>query len=440
MGLYLGIVPSAPTLAEQSLLFDLSAAGRLPAKPALSQQQWQELCAYFDENAPDALTHTPNQMPVSPLFAAGASIRLADSAPAVTCIRWDAHRRCIWLADNAQRKIWLLDPQGHRLDSLAAPLPVSDICPTPSEVVVTVLGSLLPTEQKNGGAYRYRQTAKGWQMIGSSEALHRPVRSLRLSQNQLSQQRYLTAEFGFLTGQLALRDANFRVQHTLTNVSGSVGVAEADYTGDGLPDLLGLFGQGDEQLRLFEQRPGGRYREKILLRLPPVYGSTSFVSTDFDGDGRLDIAYTCGDNADYSPVPKPYHGLYLYRQQPNGSLVQKRFFANDGAYKTLPADVDHDGDTDLLTIAFFADYKRRPQQSVCYYENKGNFTFSVSSIDCHRRGRWIDADVGDVDGDGDPDVLLANCSVAGTPATPYTSRWQQSGHFTILKNLSKRVR
>ena len=39
-----------------------------------------------------------------------------------------------------------------------------------------------------------------------------------------------------------------------------------------------------------------------LLRFQPVYGSSYFEFADFNKDGHKDILYTCGDNADFSPM------------------------------------------------------------------------------------------------------------------------------------------
>ena len=56
----------------------------------------------------------------------------------------------------------------------------------------------------------------------------------------------------------------------------------------------------------------GQFEEKRVLRFPPMYGSSFFELVDFNKDGFQDFIYTCGDNADYSQVLKPYHGIYIY--------------------------------------------------------------------------------------------------------------------------------
>jgi hypothetical protein len=55
----------------------------------------------------------------------------------------------------------------------------------------------------------------------------------------------------------------------------------------------------------------GNFGQEEVLKFPPIYGSSSFALADFNKDGYPDIVYTCGDNADYSQVLKPYHGVYI---------------------------------------------------------------------------------------------------------------------------------
>ncbi|WP_431214812.1 FG-GAP-like repeat-containing protein [Puia sp. P3] len=90
-----------------------------------------------------------------------------------------------------------------------------------------------------------------------------------------------------------------------------------------------------------------------MLRWPPSYGSSYFELADFNGDGFADIVYTCGDNADFSPVLKPYHGVYIYLNDGHNSFRPWYFFPINGCYKAVARDFDGDGDLDLAAIAFF---------------------------------------------------------------------------------------
>ena len=65
------------------------------------------------------------------------------------------------------------------------------------------------------------------------------------------------------------------------------------------------------------------------------------------------------------------------------------FFPINGCYKAVARDFDNDGDLDLTTISFFADYKRQPEESFVYLENEGNFQFRAYSLPEAKLGRWL---------------------------------------------------
>jgi hypothetical protein len=69
-----------------------------------------------------------------------------------------------------------------------------------------------------------------------------------------------------------------------------------------------------------------------------------------------------------------------------------------------------DGDRDLVSIAFFADFIQQPEESLIYFENTGNLNFKPYRVKGFNLGRWLTMDAGDVDGDGDEDVVLGNFS------------------------------
>src|SRR5206468_7762304 len=122
---------------------------------------------------------------------------------------------------------------------------------------------------------------------------------------------YLVSEFGNLVGALSWlgkTDTGY-VRHIIRAAPGSIRTYINDYNKDGLPDIWALFAQGNEGISLFTNKGNGVFDTKQLLSFPPSYGSSSFELDDFNKDGFPDIVYTCGDNADYSTILKPYHGV-----------------------------------------------------------------------------------------------------------------------------------
>jgi hypothetical protein len=162
---------------------------------------------------------------------------------------------------------------------------------------------------------------------------------------------------------------------------------------------------------------------------------------DFNHDGKPDILYTCGDNDDYSPILKPYHGVYIFTNQGNWKFKQTYFYHINGCSKAVAADFDHDGDLDLAVIAFFPDFKNHPTEGFTYHEQTSAGKFKVNEIPVNQFGRWISMDVADVDQDGYPDVLLGNFSIGGKGLINqkgYKPNWDLFEPIIVLKNTASK--
>jgi len=172
------------------------------------------------------------------------------------------------------------------------------------------------------------------------------------------------------------------------------------------------------------------------VQFPPIYGSSHFALDDVNHEGYPDILYTCGDNADYSVMLKSYHGVYIFMNDKTNHFKQKYFYPIDGCYKAIAKDFDGDGDLDIATISFFADYEKQPQEGFVYFENTGNLNFKPFSLKGTEVGRWLTMDAGDIDGDGKPDLILGNFSI-GPSMMKHSVDWKKAPPFIILKNTGK---
>ena len=186
---------------------------------------------------------------------------------------------------------------------------------------------------------------------------------------------------------------------------------------------------------------GLKFRLDKVIRFSPIYGSSWFELIDFDNDGDDDIVTVHGDNADKTYIPKPYHGLRLHINDGNNQFEEKYFYPMNGATRVVAKDFDQDGDVDFGLLSTFPDYENPKESPFVYLENKNaaDFTFDDSSLEESNYARWLLMDAGDVDGDGDEDIILSSFSYAFTPVPEEkTNFWREKGiDLLILENKTK---
>jgi hypothetical protein len=171
-------------------------------------------------------------------------------------------------------------------------------------------------------------------------------------------------------------------------------VLAADMDGDGDLDALSASGD-DDKLAWYENTNGqGAFGPQQLISIS-TDGPFSILAADFDGDGDLDIL-SASANDDKVAWYENVDGQGTFGPQQIISLLA------DEAMALAVGDIDLDGDLDALS-ASNGDHK------VAWYENlNGQGAFGAEQvITTNALGAYSIA-VGDLDGDGDPDVLSAS--------------------------------
>ncbi len=417
-----------------------------PSQPDVSLEQWQNIIDYYVATSPDSLPAQKRDKKITnglSLFNVEIPSQTYRNA-ATTYVKFypGDTLHTIVISDAIKQNIYFFDSNLKIKDSVTNTGPVVDIDYEKNNLLACDIGILNPNNGKFGkGILIHENPDNRYQKDTTSfiDSLQRPVQITPVDLNNDGKMDYVICEFGFLTGALSwmenLGDNHFQ-KHILRNVPGAIKVYIQDYNHDGKPDIWALFAQGDESIFLFTNKGNGNFDQQQVLRFPPSYGSSYFELDDFNKDGYPDIVYTCGDNADYSPVLKPYHGVYIFMNDKTNHFTQKYFYPINGCYKAIARDYDGDGDLDIATISFFADYNHQPEESFVYLKNTGDFTFQPYSIPQATMGRWLTMDAGDIDSDGKTDLILGNFSI-GPSMMKSKVDWKQSPPFIILKNTGK---
>jgi hypothetical protein len=146
--------------------------------------------------------------------------------------------------------------------------------------------------------------------------------------------------------------------------------------------------------------------ETLYAAPHPNWGSSGIQVTDLDRDGDLDVLLTHGDTLD-DDLLKPYHGIQWLENTGRYPFVAHTLAQMPGVHRAVAADLDNDGDLDVVAGALLAggaDVDESVLPAVVWLEQTKRGTFSRHTI---AKGfpRHATLDVGDVDGDGDIDIV-----------------------------------
>jgi hypothetical protein len=171
------------------------------------------------------------------------------------------------------------------------------------------------------------------------------------------------------------------------------------------------FAQHHETVSVFHPRGSG-FEETLLYRAPhPNWGTSNLEATDLDGDGDTDFLLAHGDTLDDGIAFKPWHGVEWLENTGSAPFTAHRIGALYGAHRAEAADLDGDGDLDVVACAFLPQVQLPvppeaiPVDSVVWYERDGD-TWTPWSIEANHP-RHTGCAVVDLDGDGRLDVVGA---------------------------------
>lgn len=406
-----------------------------PKEQMIDSAEWKAIVDYYLNNAPEKLkVNEPYQLSLDleEKFELKQP-QLELRPPSATLLKVIDGR--ILIGDANKKALFLIDEKLQTLNAAMlreGPVHVEEI---DGYYWLTLMGSFSPSDEPQGMIVRLDTKGKEPLKI-LVQGLQRPVHAAYSDFDADGKLDIAVCEFGKWTGALSIwslgENGQF-VRKDIVRESGAIKVYARDLDKDGMMDLIALFGQGNESIRAYINEGELNFREETLIQFPPSYGSSFFQLDDFDDDGDEDIIYCAGDNADYLPILKPYHGIYLFSND-SGKFNQTDFIHMDGAYAASLKDFDGDGDKDIAAISFFPDWTQKTPQSFIYFEKQGS-EFKPRSFKESKLGRWIIMEIADLDSDDDSDILIGGLAFETVPKTDYVDTWVREGiPFVLLEN------
>ena len=443
MGRRLGILSLQDPFKEFSAadIPIIKKANIFPDNPLIPGDKWKKIVDYYNQTAPDSLppiTYPEGVEDHLNNFKAHFIRYSRQKISLVTYTGYNPFNNLIYIGDY-RKNLVMLNNQGKEVNRITLPSPV--ICVNfldKNQSLVTCVGILNPNEQSLGRIYEVDNQRDTSLII---QGLQRPVYTEATDLNQDGRIDLVVSEFGNQTGKLSwfenLGNHNYK-KHILIPDPGSIKTQTFDINHDGLPDIAALLAQGDERIMIFYNKGHGIFEPTIPLRFVPVSGSLYFELVDFNHDGWEDILYCSGDNADKSPILKPYHGIYLFLNDGMNNFKQAYFFPMNGCIKALPFDYDGDGDLDIAAISFFPDYSSKRVLGFMYLENvsRDRIRFRPRTFPENETGRWLVMDRADMDRDGDMDLVIGSFlySVSPVPRPKLEEMIQSGVNIIYLEN------
>src|SRR5262249_26088025 len=120
---------------------------------------------------------------------------------------------------------------------------------------------------------------------------------------------------------------------------------------------------------------------------------------------------SAGDNLEIRyPCPQPWHGCIWFRNQGDWKFEPRELCHLAGTYAVAAGDVDGDGDLDVVMASMFNDWRQPGAASLVWLENDGRQNFTPWQI-ADRPTTLATIACGDLNGDGRADIVAGGLHI-----------------------------
>lgn len=421
-----------------------------------------DVIEYYERHAPNELSLPPAQTTID---SGGLTFRQslgpeATDRPAVAQLYWTPFStdkdRVVIISDMRSGEV--------RADRLKPEMPDSQLIAKlqhPShaiacdldgdgerDLVVADLGSFEPADHDKGRVVWLRQDPGGrgeFQSRVLASGLGRVADVQAADWDGDQDLDLVVAEFGWRQTGHVLRLENLGGQQPgsfrpkiVDSRHGAIHVPILDMNQDGHPDFVALLSQEFESVELFLNSGTGEFRpHRLFAGDRPSFGSTGIALADLDQDGDQDILYTNGDMMDDFQL-RTYHAVHWLENRGPEPWAHHELVAFPGVHRALAADMDGDGDQDVVACALvpariLAQHPDLSLASLIWLEQRASGEFVPHPLElnrCHHAAM----ELGDFDADGDTDLVVGNFFTGDElQKSPYTIWWNEGRNAARLQ-------